>query len=80
VVPAALESLKLVRRGWERGDPKYDFTTVLQAQHTLSQARLAYVQALGVLWRSVAEIAGLLQEPPASPSTGPNEMPSPQQP
>jgi outer membrane protein, heavy metal efflux system len=61
VLRDAAESLRLVRLGYERGDPKYDYTTVLQAQRTLAQARLAYVQALGEYWRSAAEIAGLLQ-------------------
>jgi len=62
VLPNALESLRLVRIGYESGDPKYDYTTVLQAQQTLVQARLTYVQVLGELWRAVSEIAGLLQQ------------------
>ena len=52
---------RLVRKGYESGDPKYDFTAVLQAQQTLAQARLAQVQALGNVWRAVSEIAGMLQ-------------------
>jgi cobalt-zinc-cadmium efflux system outer membrane protein len=63
ILPSAVESLRLVRRGYERGDARYDYTAVLQAQQTLAQARLAYVQALGNLWRAVIEIAGLVQEP-----------------
>jgi cobalt-zinc-cadmium efflux system outer membrane protein len=62
ILPHALESLKLVRRGYEKQDPRYDYTAVLQAQQTLAQARLAYVQALGALRRAVVDIAGLLQE------------------
>jgi cobalt-zinc-cadmium efflux system outer membrane protein len=61
ILPDAAESLRLVRLGYERGDAKYDYTTVLQAQQTLAQARLAYVQALGELWRAASDIAGLLQ-------------------
>jgi cobalt-zinc-cadmium efflux system outer membrane protein len=62
IVPHATESLRLVRLGYERGDPKYDYTAVLQAQRTLEEARLLQVQALGELWRAVSEILGLLQE------------------
>jgi outer membrane protein TolC len=62
IVPHALESLKLMRRGYESQDPRYDYTAVLQAQNILAQARLAYVQALGAQWRAVVDIAGLLQE------------------
>jgi cobalt-zinc-cadmium efflux system outer membrane protein len=62
ILPNAQESLRLVRLGYESGDPKYDYTAVLQAQHTLVQARLTYVQVLGELWRAVSELAGLLQQ------------------
>jgi cobalt-zinc-cadmium efflux system outer membrane protein len=62
VLPNARESLRRVRLGYERGDPKYDYTAVLQAQRTLAQARLVYVLALGELWRAVSELAGLLQQ------------------
>ncbi len=62
ILPSAKESLRLVRSGYDRGDARYDYTAVLQAQNTLAQARVAYVQALGNLWRAVSEISGLLQE------------------
>jgi cobalt-zinc-cadmium efflux system outer membrane protein len=62
ILPNARESLRLVRLGYERGDPKYDYTAVLQAQHTLVQAQLTYVQALGELWRALADVAGLVQQ------------------
>ncbi|HKB40072.1 MAG TPA: TolC family protein [Gemmataceae bacterium] len=72
VLPKARESLRLVTIGYERGDPKYDFTAVLQAQTTLVQAQLTYVQVLGEVWRAVAEIKGLIQdEPPPAGTTGP---------
>jgi cobalt-zinc-cadmium efflux system outer membrane protein len=61
ILPDAAESLRLVRLGYERGDPKYDYTTLLQSQRTLAHAQLAHVQALGDLWRAVFEIAGLYQ-------------------
>jgi cobalt-zinc-cadmium efflux system outer membrane protein len=62
ILPDARESLRLVQIGYEKGDPKYDYTTVLQAQQILFRARLIYVQALGELWRAVSDIAGLLQD------------------
>ena len=62
ILPDARESLKLVEAGYRAGDRKYDYTTVLQAQQVLFQAQLAHTQALGELWRSVIEIAGILQQ------------------
>jgi len=62
IVPQARESLKLVEAGYRGGDKKYDYTTVLQAQQILFQAQLNEAQALGELWRSVSEIAGILQQ------------------
>jgi cobalt-zinc-cadmium efflux system outer membrane protein len=61
ILPTASEALRLVRLGYERGDPKYDYTAVLEAQRTLLQAQRAHVQARGELWRAVSEIEGLLQ-------------------
>ena len=62
ILPDAVESLQLVRKGYEAGDAKYGYTFLLQAQRTVAQAHLARVQALGELWRAATEIAGLLQE------------------
>jgi cobalt-zinc-cadmium efflux system outer membrane protein len=81
VLKTAEESLRLVRLGYQRGDPKYDFTAVLQAQQTLAQARLAYVQSLRDLWRAAVEIAGLLQdEAPgcAAPAVADHPAPEPE--
>jgi cobalt-zinc-cadmium efflux system outer membrane protein len=61
VLPAAEESLRLIQLGYERGDPKYDYTALLQALQTLAAAQLSLVQALGEQWRAVSEILGLLQ-------------------
>jgi len=61
ILPRAAESLRLVRLGYERGDAKYDYVTVLNAQRTLAQAKLAQVQVLGEMWKALAEIAGLAQ-------------------
>ncbi len=62
IVPEARESLKLVETGYRRGDVKYDYTAMLQAQQVLFQAELARTQALGEQWRAVVEIAGVLQQ------------------
>jgi cobalt-zinc-cadmium efflux system outer membrane protein len=72
VIRTAEESLRLVRKGYESGDPKYDFTAVLQAQQTLAQAGLAYVQALGNAWRAVSEIMGMLQDEEAGCAAAPD--------
>jgi cobalt-zinc-cadmium efflux system outer membrane protein len=62
ILPNARESLRLVQLAYEKGAANFDLTAVLQAQQTLVQARLQYVQALGELWRAVSEIRGLVQE------------------
>jgi cobalt-zinc-cadmium efflux system outer membrane protein len=62
IVPKARESLKLVQEGYRGGDRKFDYTALLQAQQVLFQAQLAHTQALGELWRSVVEIAGIVQQ------------------
>jgi cobalt-zinc-cadmium efflux system outer membrane protein len=61
ILPRAEESLRLVRLGYEKGDPKYDYVTVLNAQRTLAQVKLAQVQALAEQWRALSELAGLAQ-------------------
>ncbi|HQR05628.1 MAG TPA: TolC family protein [Gemmatales bacterium] len=63
LLPQAKEALRLTKAAFESGDAKYDYTALLDAQRTLAQARLSYVQTLGELWRAVAEIEGLLQRP-----------------
>src|SRR5207244_12553684 len=62
ILPRARESLRLVTIGYERGDPKYDFTALLQAQQTLAQVRLTYVESLGEMWKAISELSGLLQQ------------------
>jgi cobalt-zinc-cadmium efflux system outer membrane protein len=62
ILETARESHRLYRIAYEQGDAKFDATTFLDAQRTLVQARLAYIQAQHDLWRAAAEIAGLLQE------------------
>jgi cobalt-zinc-cadmium efflux system outer membrane protein len=62
VLKGARESLRLIRLAYDRGDPRFDFTAVLQAQQVLAQAELTQVQALAEQWRALAEIIALLQE------------------
>jgi outer membrane protein, heavy metal efflux system len=64
ILPNARESLRLILLGYETSDSKYDFTTVLQAQSVLAQARLTYVQVLNDLQRAVSEIEGVVQREP----------------
>ena len=61
ILPNARESLRLILLAYEAGDPKYDYTAVLQAQSALAQARLGAVQALSDLQRAVGELEALLQ-------------------
>jgi cobalt-zinc-cadmium efflux system outer membrane protein len=62
ILPRAREARKLIEFGYEKGDPKHNFTTVLQAQQVLFQAELDYVRLLGDLWRSLTELTGLVQD------------------
>jgi cobalt-zinc-cadmium efflux system outer membrane protein len=71
ILPDAKEALRLVRLGYVRGDARYNYTAVLEAQRTLVQAQLSHVQSRGELWRAVSEIEGLLQSD-VVPLTGPS--------
>jgi cobalt-zinc-cadmium efflux system outer membrane protein len=62
ILPKARASLELFELGYKGGDPKYDYTALLQAQQVLFQAQLDYVRVLEALGRAVAEIQGLVQE------------------
>jgi outer membrane protein TolC len=62
ILPNAREAERLLRIGYESGDPKSDYTSLLEAQRTLIQTRLLHVQVRGELWRAASEIAGLLQD------------------
>jgi cobalt-zinc-cadmium efflux system outer membrane protein len=62
ILPNAREAERLLRIGYESGDPKSDYTSLLEAQRTLVQSRLLHVQARGDLWRAASEIAGLLED------------------
>ena len=63
LLPQAREALRLTKAAFESGDARYDYTALLDAQRTLAQARLSYVQTLGELWKASAEIEGFLQKP-----------------
>ncbi len=59
IVPKALESLELTRKGIAGG--QFGFLTLLQAQRSNAEANLGKVNSLESLWLAAAEIAGLLQ-------------------
>lgn len=61
ILPDARESLKLIEIGFSRGDAKYNYTVLFQAQQTLFTAQSAHVQALADLHRAAAELAGIAQ-------------------
>ena len=67
ILPAAEESARLVRQAFEKGDAKFDYLALLQAQRALALARVNYVTALGEVWKAAAEIAGLVQIEGAPP-------------
>ena len=58
ILPRSQRTLGLVQRGYEQGELGY--LDLLTAQQTFSQTNLAYLNALGDLWRSYAQIDGLL--------------------
>lgn len=58
ILPAAKESLDLVRRGYEAGE--FPYLNLLNAQRTFFQANLQYVDSLRELRTSSAEIQGML--------------------
>jgi cobalt-zinc-cadmium efflux system outer membrane protein len=67
ILPNAREAERLLRIGYESGDPKSDYTSLLEAQRTLVQTRLMHVQVRGELWRAASEIAGMLQDEESTP-------------
>lgn len=67
ILPRSRETLDLVQRGYRLGELGY--LDLITAQRTYSQTNLAYLEALNSLWRSWAEIEGLLlSESLATPS------------
>jgi cobalt-zinc-cadmium efflux system outer membrane protein len=58
ILPKSRETFELVQRGYRLGELGY--LDLVTAQRTYSQTNLAYLDALNSLWRSWAEIEGLL--------------------
>ena len=58
VLPAAKESLELVRSGYRQGE--FSYLAVLTAQRTCFQTNLAHLQSLRELQATVVEIEGML--------------------
>lgn len=60
ILPAARDAQAITQRGYVQG--QFDFLRLLQAQRTLVEADLGYVNSQADRWTTAAEIAGLLQE------------------
>lgn len=58
ILPKAQETFELVQRGYRLSELGY--LDLLSAQRTYSQTNLAYLESLSTLWRSWADIEGLL--------------------
>lgn len=58
ILPRSRENFELVQRGYRLGELGY--LDLVTAQRTYSQTNLSYLDALNSLWRSWAEIDGLL--------------------
>lgn len=59
ILPTAVRTQRLVRSGYDSGET--DISPLLQAQRTLTQVNLTYIDALEDAWTSASELAGLLQ-------------------
>lgn len=60
VLPNATKSYELSLLAFKGG--QFEYLRVIQAQRTVSEARLEYIRALGDAWRAASEIAGLALE------------------
>ena len=60
LVPKAEETFALSSEAFRGG--QFEYLRVLQAQRSLSEARLEYARSLGEAWRAAGEISGLLLE------------------
>lgn len=60
IMPDAREAYKLALSAFQGG--QFEYLRVLQAQRTVAEATLVYVQILAEQWRAASEIAGLLLE------------------
>lgn len=59
ILPNVVQAQKLSQEGYAKG--VFEFARYLQAQRTVVETNLSYVDALGALWSSVTDLAGLLQ-------------------
>ncbi|MFO0944968.1 MAG: TolC family protein [Planctomycetota bacterium] len=68
ILPSARDAQAITQKGYVQG--QFDFLRLLQAQRTLVEADLGYVNSQADRWTTAAEIAGLLQQesfpPPAT--------------
>lgn len=69
ILPNSREAQEITQKGYIQG--QFDFLRLLQAQRTMVEANLGYVNAQESRWTAAAEIAGLLQAeafPPPLPA------------
>ena len=59
IMPKAAEGVRLIQQGFQA--QQFDFQRLLQAQRSLVEADLGYVEALEARWNAAAELAGLAQ-------------------
>ncbi|MBM4074063.1 MAG: TolC family protein [Planctomycetes bacterium] len=59
IVPKAREGVTIIQEGFSQG--QFDFLRLLQAQRTLVEATLGYIDALEARWLAAAEMAGIAQ-------------------
>lgn len=80
ILPNVRQAQKLAQEGYTKG--VFDFARYLQAQRTVVESNLSYVEALESMWTAVADVAGLLQIeqlpcPTALPGPRAEVLPSP---
>jgi cobalt-zinc-cadmium efflux system outer membrane protein len=61
ILPQLMETLELVRKGYQAGAADITFADVLLAQQTQDDARLRLAESRRELWRAVADLQGLMQ-------------------
>jgi cobalt-zinc-cadmium efflux system outer membrane protein len=59
ILPKSRESVELTQRLWQQG--QIDFLRLLQAQKTLNEVNLSYIDAHATRWDAAADLANLLQ-------------------
>lgn len=80
ILPNVRQAQKLAQEGYAKG--VFDFARYLQAQRTVVESSLSYVEVLESLWAAAADVAGLLQIenlpcPPAQVGAAPKSLPAP---